>query len=244
MYLSALGIVRGDMTTFAENKAKAIAAMAQFGIKPEQIWLALGLKGEIEFTLEHMPTLRGMYAALRDGSVTVEEMFDPRRMTGRGFETVENPLGGGEQDEPAAASREAGPVAETAVVDEAAGMGEAPVTGAAAPAATAAPVAAAPVQGATQAAPAAQTAPAASQAAPAAAPAAAKGKAVEGLKNDDEYLAYWEGFCASASSVTALRNQWAADRGVRTSCRVVANAFDAAKGMLDAREAELRKAGG
>ena len=37
--------------------------------------------------------MRGMYQALRDGSTTVEEMFDPRRMTGTAFEKVENPLG-------------------------------------------------------------------------------------------------------------------------------------------------------
>ena len=45
IYEQALSIVRGTVETFAERKAKAIQAFAQFGVKPEQIYMALGLKG-------------------------------------------------------------------------------------------------------------------------------------------------------------------------------------------------------
>ena len=93
IYEQALQIVRGTVETFAERKAKAITAFAQFGVKPEQIYMALGLKGDPDLTLEHIAPMRGMYQALRDGSSTVEEMFDPRRMTGTAFEKVANPLG-------------------------------------------------------------------------------------------------------------------------------------------------------
>lgn len=89
----AFRIVRGDQTTFAEHKEKALRAFAQFGVKPEQIFMWLGVRGEDDLTLEHIPLMRGGYAALRDGSSTVEEMFDPRRMTAKGgFEAVSNPL--------------------------------------------------------------------------------------------------------------------------------------------------------
>jgi hypothetical protein len=93
IYERALQIVRGDIETFAERKDKALKAFAQFGVKPEQVYMALGLKGDAEMTLEHVAPMRGMYSALRDGFMTVEEMFDPRRMTGTGFEKVDNPLG-------------------------------------------------------------------------------------------------------------------------------------------------------
>jgi hypothetical protein len=93
IYEECLQIVRGDVETFAERKAKALKAFHQFGVKPEQIYGALGLKGDADLTLEHMPYLRGMYSALKDGSETVETLFDPRRMTGTNFETVNNPLG-------------------------------------------------------------------------------------------------------------------------------------------------------
>jgi hypothetical protein len=93
IYEKALQIVRGTEETFAERKGKAIKAFAQFGIKPDQIYALLGLKGEPDLTLEHLPVLRGMYGALRDGSVTVEELTDPRRMTAGAFDKVANPLG-------------------------------------------------------------------------------------------------------------------------------------------------------
>lgn len=93
IYEQALQIVRGTVETFGERKAKAIQAFSQFGVKPEQIYMALGIKGDADLTLEHIAPMRGMYQALRDGSTTVEEMFDPRRMTGTAFEKVENPLG-------------------------------------------------------------------------------------------------------------------------------------------------------
>jgi hypothetical protein len=93
IYERCLQIVRGDVETFSERKDKAMKAFAQFGVKPEQVYMVLGLKGEADLTLEHLPTLRGMYSALRNQESTVEEMFDPRRMTGTAFETVNNPLG-------------------------------------------------------------------------------------------------------------------------------------------------------
>jgi hypothetical protein len=91
-----LEIVRGTMETFSERKDKALKAFAQFGVKPAQIYGILRLEDEADLTLEHIPVLRGMYAALREGSTTVEEMFDPRLMKGQHFETVANPL----KDEP------------------------------------------------------------------------------------------------------------------------------------------------
>lgn len=100
IYEMALQIVRGDIETFAERKEKALKAFAQFGVKPEQVFGVLGIKGEVDMTLEHIAPMRGMYSALRDGSITVEEMFDPRRMTGGGFEQVPNPLGEDEGADP------------------------------------------------------------------------------------------------------------------------------------------------
>lgn len=231
IWQECFGIVRGDATTFSENKDKAVKAMAQFGVKPDQLWMYLGLKGEIELTLEHIPTLRGMYAALRDGSVTVEEMFDPRRMTGKGFETVENPLGEAPHDEGAGEA------------DPTAGMGEAPT---AATQTVPAGQAAAP--------PVAQNAPAATQAAPGknngqASPVAAARADPEpakpaapgrpSAKTPEEYLSYWEDFLGAAKTAVEVKNQWSADRVVRGACRVIGGDLEMAKTMRETREAEL-----
>jgi hypothetical protein len=249
----ALKIVRGTAETFAERRDRALKAFAQFGVKPEQVLMVLGLKGEPDLTLEHIPVMRGMYQQLRDGVMTVEEMFDPRRMTGQAFEAVENPLG---EEEPSAAGQ---PQAAQPEADPTAGMGEAPDQGqSAAPAPQAAkPEAGKGATAPAAAAPVAQTQPAAAQPAPApknepaasAAPQAGAAaspvspQATAALANEEEYLAYWEGFCSSCNSVTALKNQWSADRGLRTRCRVVGAHFDAAKSMLEAAEASLRARG-
>lgn len=211
----ALRIVRGDVETFVERKDKALKAFAQFGVKPEQVFLALGLKGDIDLTLEHIPMLRGMYLALRDGSSTVEEMFDPRRMTGKGFETVADPLG---EDEPAGNTAE----------DQTAGMGEAPAAQEQPPAKPAAAETPAKppqeVQGellrekATKEPSPKENAPAATPKAPAAKAAQAAEPEAPKPTTAAEYLVYWADFCAKATSAAAIQNQYAADRSLRKAC--------------------------
>jgi hypothetical protein len=213
----ALRIVRGDQETFAERKDKALRAFSQFGVKPEQVFMYLGLKGDVDLTLEHIPTLRGMYQALRDGSTTVEEMFDPRRMTGKGFETVADPLGNDDVVE---------------VADATAGMGEAPVQAAGAPADKAPAGAAAPAEAANAAtAKEAATAPSAASpglplaesAAPAAkgAPAATTTAAPAAAKeptNAVEYIEHWRAFCAGATTGAVIKNKYYAERELRKRC--------------------------
>ena len=211
----ALRIVRGELETFVERKEKALRAFSQFGVKPEQVYLALGLKGDIDLTLEHVPVLRGMYLALRDGSSTVEEMFDPRRMTGKGFETVADPLG---EDEPAGNTAE----------DQTAGMGEAPAAQEQSPAKpAAAETPAKPPQEAqgellkdkpAKEPPPKENAPAATPKAPAAKAAQAAEPEAPKPTTAAEYLVYWADFCAKATSAAAIQNQYAADRSLRKAC--------------------------
>lgn len=243
VWQDALNIVRGTVETFAERKDKAIKAMAQFGVKPEQIWMYLGLKGEPDMTFEHIPFVRGMYQQLRDGAISVEEMFDPRRMTGKGFETVENPLGDG-LDEGAGGVAQ-GQQSTAAESDEAPGGDEAPVTATGAapdkPAAGSTPPA-----GAAQVTPKAENAPTGS--AGAAAPAANEApKASEAPKPADAkprdpagYLVAWEGFLDQATSLAAIQQRWGQDRDLRGVCSVIGEHLDRAKKLRADREAEIR----
>lgn len=264
VWLDAVGIVRGDVTTFEEKKAAAFKAMTQFGVKPEQIFMALGIKGEADMTFENIPAVRGMYATLRDGTMSVEEMFDPRRMTGKGFETVTNPLGEGEPanttttatPSQVAAQETTGktdiPWEESEEVDPTTGMGEASAENAPAAAGNGAPVAqtekpaakAAPAEN-SPASPAKGKPAVTQEVTPAAATqktpkADAPAQKTEGLRTPEEYLAYWEGFLASATSITAIGNQWSGDRTLRGQCRVVQDTFTDAMKMKTAREAELK----
>lgn len=97
IYEKALFVVRGSEATLPEKREKAIRSLAQFGIEPAKIFLYLQVKDANEIGIEHLPTLRAMYTQLRDGSITVEEMFDPRHMLGGDFEQFNNPLGGAEE---------------------------------------------------------------------------------------------------------------------------------------------------
>ena len=86
-------VVAGDIKTLATRRDGAVKAFAVFGVKPEQIFAALGVEGLDDITLEHIPTLLGMHSAIKSGEETVETMFDPRR-TGSAatFDAVQNPL--------------------------------------------------------------------------------------------------------------------------------------------------------
>lgn len=74
-YDEAEKVVKGDVKTLAERRELIFKAFAAFGVKPEQIFAALGIAGEDDITLEHIPTLTGMRSALKSGEATVEEMF-------------------------------------------------------------------------------------------------------------------------------------------------------------------------
>jgi hypothetical protein len=85
--------IAGDIKTLAETRDKAVKALANYGVTPAQIFTALGVAGIEDVTLEHIPTLRGMFSALKNGESTVEEMFSgtiPR--AGSDHQKVENPL--------------------------------------------------------------------------------------------------------------------------------------------------------
>jgi len=254
----ALRIVRGDMETFAERKDKAMKAFAQFGVKPEQVYMFLGLKGDVDLTLEHIPQLRGMYQALRDQSVTVEEMFDPRRMTGKGFDTVANPLGEHVDEE-------------TGEVDATAGMGE-PVATQTATTGTVSGTAVgrdgapkpifqtAQVPGVVRVAPgdakppetaqeglplgeAAKTAPKAEgePAKPAGAAEATQAAAEPLPTNFEQYMVRWRGLLAKATSPTAVKNLYGAERALRNDCKITNDELEEVQGVRDQRVAELQK---
>lgn len=74
-YDSVQATITGDITTLSENREKALKALAAFGVKPEQIFTALGREGTEDINVDDIGTLRGMYSALKNGEATVEEMF-------------------------------------------------------------------------------------------------------------------------------------------------------------------------
>jgi hypothetical protein len=74
-YDAVLKVIAGDIMTIAENRDKAIKSFAVFGVKPEQVYTALGVEGEADITLDHITVMRGMFSAIKNGEATVEEIF-------------------------------------------------------------------------------------------------------------------------------------------------------------------------
>ncbi len=71
-------VITGDVKTLVVRRDGAIKAFAMFGVKPDQIFEALEVKGLDDITLDHIVTLTGMHSALKSGEETVEVMFGPK----------------------------------------------------------------------------------------------------------------------------------------------------------------------
>jgi type II secretory pathway component PulC len=50
-------------------------AFVIYGVKPEQIFTLLNVKGEEDITIDHLVTLKGMLTALQEGETTPDQMF-------------------------------------------------------------------------------------------------------------------------------------------------------------------------
>jgi hypothetical protein len=99
-YETVQATITGDVTTLSENREKALKALAAFGVKPEQIFGALGREGVDDITVDDIGTLRGMYSALKNAEATVEEMFVGTVKAASQHEKLADPL----SDEPVAAT--------------------------------------------------------------------------------------------------------------------------------------------
>lgn len=89
-YETARGLLMGDAKNVANTRADAVKAFQRFGVTPEQIFAVLGIAGEADLTTDHIVTLRGMFATLRNGEASTEEMFAPAKAT---HQVVADPLG-------------------------------------------------------------------------------------------------------------------------------------------------------
>lgn len=68
-------VVAGSVETLAVTIDKTMKAFAAFGVTPERVCTAIEIGGLADIKIDHIPTLRGMYSALKNGEATVEEMF-------------------------------------------------------------------------------------------------------------------------------------------------------------------------
>lgn len=75
MYDAARKTAMGDVKTLPTRRAAVLAELLRYGVKPEQVFAKLELKGEEDMNIEHIMILRGVVTAIRDGDTTPEEAF-------------------------------------------------------------------------------------------------------------------------------------------------------------------------
>jgi hypothetical protein len=111
-YSGARYVVMGDIKTLANRRAEAITAFQRFGITAEQLFQALGVKGEEDIDQERLVSLRSSFKHIKAGEMTVEEFMrggdrasaEPAKLA------VDNPF---KDDPPATAGKEAAPAGES-----------------------------------------------------------------------------------------------------------------------------------
>jgi hypothetical protein len=81
LYEAARRTVMGDFATLANRRAAALNAFKAYGVKEEEIFALLNVRGIEDVAPEHLVTLRGTLTAIKEGETTVEEAFGRKPLT-------------------------------------------------------------------------------------------------------------------------------------------------------------------
>jgi len=105
MYAAARKVVAGDVRTLVDRRAKMLQEFQIFGVKPDQIFALLEVKGVEDITIEHLVVLAGVHTAIKDGDTTPEEAFGIRpkedpKTNGKTLATFADNPGGEKRDAP------------------------------------------------------------------------------------------------------------------------------------------------
>lgn len=91
-YEAAEKCIAGDVATLAVTREKAVKAFAVYGLKPEQVFKLIDVKGEQEIGISEVISLRAMFSSIKNGEATVEELLALSARGSTNFDRVANPL--------------------------------------------------------------------------------------------------------------------------------------------------------
>lgn len=74
---AARQVIAGDVQTLSVRRDEHVRSFSAWGVKPAQVYAALGVEGIDDITLNHMPMLAGMHSAIKNQEASVEEIFPP-----------------------------------------------------------------------------------------------------------------------------------------------------------------------
>lgn len=81
IYQKCRQVIAGEAKTFHARRDEMIKQFGVMGVTPQQLADLVGVKGHLDITLEHMVTLTGVFTAIKDGDITIEEAFAPKAQT-------------------------------------------------------------------------------------------------------------------------------------------------------------------
>lgn len=91
-YLAARATVAGTLDTIVERRTNMLKAFQNdFGVKPEQVYALIGVKGAPDISLDHMVFLGGLHNTIKEGETTVERAFNPENFANNGTMTPSAP---------------------------------------------------------------------------------------------------------------------------------------------------------
>lgn len=77
IYDAARQVVAGDAHTLVNRRSTALGHLQKIGATQEMVLKLLGVAGLEDITLDHISTLKGLFNAVKEGELTVEQAFAP-----------------------------------------------------------------------------------------------------------------------------------------------------------------------
>lgn len=75
IYLAARATAAGTEETLVARRKHALEEFKKLGVKPEQVYAVLEIKGHADIGLDELVTLGGLFTAINDGDTTIESVF-------------------------------------------------------------------------------------------------------------------------------------------------------------------------
>lgn len=78
VYEAAKSLAIGDSKSLVQRRAASLAHFAKLGISKEKVCETIGVRSPDDIQLEHLEILIGYATAIKDGDVTIDDVFKPK----------------------------------------------------------------------------------------------------------------------------------------------------------------------
>jgi hypothetical protein len=81
LYEEAKKVAIGNAQTLSNRRELALETIQKMGVKRDDVFAYLEVKGIEDITLDHLAILRGNLTAIKEGDATVDDVFYPKKVT-------------------------------------------------------------------------------------------------------------------------------------------------------------------